>query len=296
MRNWLCVCSIITLILGVSAHGLVGAASKFHVQCPLRKGDPVTKVKEFYGIAFAPKKLDKPWPSGTAFLYHFREYGVWVFFDSNLRIQSLRFDAPFGGKIGGIAIGDTKDQVRRVKGEPMRRFDGTLDAEALATRKRRKLDILDGLPDPAPKEQVLRAFKEIAGLDASPIPRATAWVFNPGSPSFVRYDFGSLSGRVQTIFANCGTVECSRLRARRGIPRGIPGTLYVIPGQEERLTCSWNVPRLRPSQDPVLRTESTGLEIVGTKKKPVREGDFLPRFEPAWADRSKAVDEIRMRP
>jgi hypothetical protein len=46
----------------------------------------------------------------------------------------------------------------------------------------------------------------------------------------------------------------------------------------------------------VLRTESTGLEIVGTKKKPVREGDFLPRFEPAWADRSKAVDEIRMRP
>jgi hypothetical protein len=46
----------------------------------------------------------------------------------------------------------------------------------------------------------------------------------------------------------------------------------------------------------VLRTESTGLEIVGTKKELVREGDFLPRFEPAWADRSKAVEEIRIPP
>jgi hypothetical protein len=181
--------------------------SMFRLRCSLNKGDTVDKVKKFYNISSDPKKWDRPTPGGTAYQYHFPEYGVWVFLNPNLQISSLRFDRPFAGKIGDVAIGDTKDDVLRIKGKPGSESDGLPDQEVMEKRGKLKRDILDALPDPAPKRLVMKAFEEIAGLDASPPAFCTAWIYKVGTPSFERYEFGSLSGRVQSILSGHGTTE-----------------------------------------------------------------------------------------
>jgi hypothetical protein len=136
----------------------------FFTTCPFSKGETVPRVKDFYGTASDPMKLEQPVPSLSSYVYHFQQYGVWIFFDDRLLIRGLRFDEPFAGKIGGVAIGDDQATVRRVRGEPSKQF----------------------------------AF----GLN-------TAWTYNPPAdgPSFLRYDFGATSGRVQSIFANSCHVE-----------------------------------------------------------------------------------------
>jgi hypothetical protein len=163
--------------------------------CPFAKGDSITKVRAFYGTSAEPRKM------GTAaYQFHFQQYGVWVFFDSDFLVASLRFDPPFGGKIDGVAIGATKDEVRAAKGEPTRQFQGMPDTEAAEARKQHNLDIVNALPDPAPKKQVLDAFAEIARLDAQPAAFMSAWIY--GQQPFVRYDFATKNGTVRMIFTN----------------------------------------------------------------------------------------------
>jgi hypothetical protein len=159
---------------------------------------------ESEGIAVDPTKLDRPTPSSTSYEYHLQQYGVWVFFDDRLLINGLRFDKPFAGKIGGVAIGDDQAAVRRAKGEPSNQFRGLPDKDALEDRQQRRLDILNALPDPAPKERVMAAFREIARIDALPLDWNTAWTYNPAADkqSFFRYDFSATSGKVQSILAN----------------------------------------------------------------------------------------------
>jgi hypothetical protein len=175
--------------------------------CPFVKGDPIAKVKEFYGIASDPEKLSKVTPGMTSYQYHFEQYGVWVFLDDRLLVNSVRFDRPFAGKIGGVAIGDDKDAIRHVKGGPPRQFQGVPDSDALQSRKQRKLDLLNALPDAAPKSQVIDAFVETARIDAQPITFTTAWAYNAGKPSFVRYDLGSEDDKVQSIIADSCAAE-----------------------------------------------------------------------------------------
>ncbi len=112
--------------------------SMFRLRCSLNKGDTVDKVKKFYNISSDPKKWDRPTPGGTAYQYHFPEYGVWVFLNPNLQISSLRFDRPFAGKIGDVAIGDTKDDVLRIKGKPGSESDGLPDQEVMEKRGKLK--------------------------------------------------------------------------------------------------------------------------------------------------------------
>jgi hypothetical protein len=175
--------------------------------CPFSKGDSVTKVKEFYGIASDPQKTGQTLPGTAFYQYYFPQYGVWVFLDDHLLILSLRFDRPFSGKIGGIAVGDRKEDVRLAKGEPARQFQGFLDSDAMENRKQRKQDILSALPDPTPKKQVLDAFAQITRIDELPSEFAMAWVYNPGQQSFVRYDIGATSNKVQVIIANSCAAE-----------------------------------------------------------------------------------------
>jgi hypothetical protein len=138
---------------------------EFLTTCPFAKGDTLASVKKFYRIASAPRKWENPTPEGTAFDYHFPQYGVWVFFDDKLLIKGLRFDAPFQGRVDGIGIGDSADHLRSVKGEPALRFPG--------------------LPTSL-----------VASEDL------TAWVYDPGSSRFARYDVNPADHRVQTIFVD----------------------------------------------------------------------------------------------
>lgn len=200
-----CLVTALVFVFQIAAFGQDDSA--FQLRCSLQKGDRVDKVKKFYKISSDPERWARPAPSGAAYQYHFPEYGVWVFFDSNLHISSFRFDHPFAGKIGGIAICDTKDQVLRIKGEPERKSEGLTDQEAHEKRRRVESEIINALTDPAPKQMVIKAFQEITQVDASPPVFCTAWIYNVGAPAFERYDFGSLSGNVQTILSGHGTTE-----------------------------------------------------------------------------------------
>jgi hypothetical protein len=175
--------------------------------CAFSKGDPIAKVKRFYGLASEPQTLRSVTPGGTAFQYHLEEYGVWVFFDDRLRVGSLRFDPPFRGKIEGVAIGDDADRVRLAKGQPARQFPGMPDPVANQRRQERVREILDALPDPTPKARVIEVFAEISRLTGAPPEFMTAWVYNPGKPSFVRYDVSSRDSKVQSILVNSCSPE-----------------------------------------------------------------------------------------
>lgn len=196
------------LILATPLSGFAQSDTTFPARCNFAKGDPIAKVKEFYGIDFEPQKLAAAVtlapvrPIGwTAFQYHLEQYGVWVFFDDHQDVSSLRFDAPFRGQIGGIAIGDDVASVRSLHGERERQMQGFADEDAKQRREQRMRDIIDALPDPAPKQRVLDAFIAALTLVREPTDFTTAWIYNAGTPSFVSYHI-SINNKVQNILAN----------------------------------------------------------------------------------------------
>jgi hypothetical protein len=85
----------------------------------INRGDGVAKVRELLSIPGDPPPYDG---AGGGFKYQFPESGIWIFFDENLCVRTLRFDSPFPGKIGGIRIGDLKKTVRQVRGKPDRKW------------------------------------------------------------------------------------------------------------------------------------------------------------------------------
>jgi hypothetical protein len=176
--------------------------------CQTREGDTVEAVRKQYGLSADPAKMARTTPGGTASQYALVERGIWIFFDAGGRVASMRFNRPFAGKVGGIAVGDSKDTVRRLRGEPQSTMaQGMPDLLEIEDRKNRKQALLDALPDPVAKAEVLRAFADMGRIDAQPLRYLTGWLYKPGSPDFVRYDFGSPNDTVQVIFARSCKVE-----------------------------------------------------------------------------------------
>jgi hypothetical protein len=179
------------------------ACGAVHAQdCPIKQGDPIDAVKRHFSINVEPAKQPRVTPGGTAYQYQLSGLGIWIFFDANQRVTTMRFEPPFFGSIGGVRVGDTKEAVRRARGEPQRIMDqGMPDMADLAARRQRKQELIDRLPDPAPRREVQQAFQEISRIDAQPPKWLTAWVYSPGTPNFVRYDFGGPDDTVQIIFS-----------------------------------------------------------------------------------------------
>jgi hypothetical protein len=179
-------------------HGVAHAQQ----DCPIRTGDPVEAVKQHFRLDAEPFKYPKPTPGGAAYHYQLADRGVWIFFDNALRVTNMRFNAPFAGKVGDVAVGDSKEAVRRVHGEPNSIMSqGMVDTRAFESRQRRKQQLIDGLPDPAPRSEVMRAFEQMKRIDAEPFPYLTAWIYYPRTPDFVRFDFGA-DDRVQIVFSS----------------------------------------------------------------------------------------------
>lgn len=194
--------TIIAAIALAPSAGFAGTDSAFFRACSFAKGDPVATVQAFYGIHVDPHHLKTPTPNGTSYEYRFSQFGVRVFFDADLRVNGIRLDPPFAGSAGGVAIGDDEDRVRRVKGEPSRRFQGMPDPGVLEKRQRQKADLVASLPDPAPLEQTVRVMEQMARIDSEPPAFTTAWAYGSGTRDFVRYDLGSEDGKVEAILAN----------------------------------------------------------------------------------------------
>lgn len=184
--------------------GVANADTKltFLNSCPFQVGDPIEKVKKFYGVNHEPMKMVRITPNGSVARYHFPEYGVWVFFDENTRIKVLRFDRPFTGKIGRIAIGDSMETVRQTWGEPLRVIRGLPDQDLHAELARKRQKVLDALPDPAPKQAVLKMLDDLARLNFATADKTfmTAWIYKTGG--HLSFDFGVISNQVQTILSD----------------------------------------------------------------------------------------------
>lgn len=112
--------TLIFTLHACSANGIesdnVSASEPFRVNCPFSIGDSVAVVQEFYNIDDEPEKL---WaPKGPAFQYRLKEYGVWIFFDKDFRIEGLRFNKPYKGSVRGMRIGYPISESKRLNGEP----------------------------------------------------------------------------------------------------------------------------------------------------------------------------------
>ena len=185
------------------------ASENFLESCPIKAGDSVEQVKEFFKITEDPTHSASLAPGGPSYTYHFPAYGIYIFFDDAKLVRTLRFEPPFTGKVEGVSIGDSKDQILKLKGEPTKRFRGFYDSVALDARRRRKFDILDSLPDPAPKELVRKAFAEIAAIDRLPYPFAQAWAYTSNERRLLRYDLSEVNGKVLMVFTDKGPTQSS---------------------------------------------------------------------------------------
>lgn len=161
---------IIAILAGLALAGAVSAAEDYLHYCPLKKGDPITTVKEFYQIGAEPKALNNKGVAGTpSYGYEFKEYGVAILLDENWRVVHLNFKRPFGGKIEGGRIGDPAPELIAVKGQPFKKVLGMVDLAQREAWSKRKREIIEQLPNPAPREQVMRAFAAVEQVNSQPL-------------------------------------------------------------------------------------------------------------------------------
>lgn len=191
------------------AHAEQISDSDYLSSCPIQLGDSSSKVATFYRLDAPPElayELETSDGKERVYQYHLGKYGVWVFFDSGLQVQSFRFEAPFKGAIGGVLVGSLKADVMRRIGRPSKETSGLPDEEFISEKLIRKRQLIERLPDPASKSSVREAFETILKIENEVVPNNEAWIYKNGR-IFYRYEFGSRSGRVQVILSNHGTEE-----------------------------------------------------------------------------------------
>jgi hypothetical protein len=197
---------IVALVAGLVWAGAVSAAEDYLHYCPLKKGDPISTIKEFYQIGAEPMALNNKGGAGTpSYAYDFKEYGVTIFLDENWRIVHLIFKRPFGGKIEGIRVGDQAPELIEKKGKPLTKVQGALDLAQREAWSKRKREIIEQLPNPAPKEQVMKAFAAVEQVNSQPLLYSSGWVYKNADGVAVRYDIGATEEQVQGIVSEKGT-------------------------------------------------------------------------------------------
>ncbi|MEY4882952.1 MAG: hypothetical protein RIS34_806 [Pseudomonadota bacterium] len=200
MKKMLGFAALLFASLSSSAQSAVD--EKYLAACPFSKGDSITKVKAFYMAEREPSRMNTAVPGQVSYQYHFPEYGVWVFLDASLQVSTLRFESSFKGPIGGVSVGTLKDDVKRIKGEPVRTFQGFPDTEDTKLRNTKKQQALDALPDPVPKLKVREFVEELTRTDTAPFVWNSAWSYATAvTANWVRYDLSPTTNAVSIILA-----------------------------------------------------------------------------------------------
>lgn len=197
---------IFALMAGLVWAGAASASEDYLHYCLLKKGDPINTIKEFYQIGAEPKALNNKGAAGKpSYAYEFKEYGVTIFLDENWRVLHLVFRRPFAGKIEGIRVGDYAPDLIELKGQPFSKVQGMLDLEQREAWSRRKREIIEQLPNPAPREEVMKAFAAVEQVNSQPLLFSAGWLYKNTDGTVVRYDVGATEQMVQEILSEKGT-------------------------------------------------------------------------------------------
>lgn len=132
--NWKIVIGISTTLISACANEDYAKVSEqklaknpmYLKSCNFSEGDSFAKVKDFYGLKFDPPKSD----SSAAYEYLLDQIGVWIFFDDEKRIDTLRFQKPFTGKFDEVGIGDNFQHMMEKRGEPDHKMPGLFYSES----------------------------------------------------------------------------------------------------------------------------------------------------------------------
>jgi len=134
----------------------------FQKTCGVKMFDDLEDVKKYYQIKHDPSVMSSmPSALSPFYYYHFKQIGVWIFFDEKKQVKSLRFDPPFIGQIRGIAIGDSEAKLFKKHGEPQMKLNGLFTQQS----------------------------------------SSTGWSYDGGVMAWVRYDVGSKSKQVRHILS-----------------------------------------------------------------------------------------------
>jgi len=91
---------------------------------PVGLGDTVQEVKAELRTNMEPEEMATTPPSSSAERKTFirlKTKGIWTFFNSAGRVDTIRLDAPFAGTVGGVRIGDRFATVKATLGEPIKK-------------------------------------------------------------------------------------------------------------------------------------------------------------------------------
>jgi len=86
-------------------------------------GDDVETVKAALKTNIDPEPVESNLPAfanTNKSVLFLRTKGIRVFFNKKGIAETIRFDPPFSGAIGGVKLGDTEKKVREVKGKPIK--------------------------------------------------------------------------------------------------------------------------------------------------------------------------------
>jgi hypothetical protein len=112
--------AIVVGLLFISANlvGMAAVAAPNIDGMSIQIGDTLPKVQQVYSTTLKPQPTDSATNPGASVL-RLADLGVWFFFDMNGKIYTIRFDAPFGGAINGLKIGDTSAKMQQALGQPL---------------------------------------------------------------------------------------------------------------------------------------------------------------------------------
>jgi hypothetical protein len=95
----------------------------FDEHCPIRRGDSADTVMSRLGLDKEPEVYQPSSSSPPGYQHRAESLGIWVFYDASKIVRTIRLDSPFAGKVGGVAIGTPRNQVRAVLGKPSWGFE-----------------------------------------------------------------------------------------------------------------------------------------------------------------------------
>jgi hypothetical protein len=99
-------------------------AAQIDPPLPVTFGDTYYEVKAAYHTTQVPEP--HMWDGkqvGTDLWL--KNLGIWFFFDTSGKIETIRFDWPFAGSISGVRIDDPKDKLLKAFGTPTDSFADT---------------------------------------------------------------------------------------------------------------------------------------------------------------------------